>query len=87
MDETSEQRNVRLGGGDVPVRDEEVTNVTKWSCSQCGFVFDDETVPDRCPSCKEPCTFRDVTCYVPECGGPDNIDPRLVGKGDKPIND
>jgi hypothetical protein len=23
------------------------------------------------------CAFRNVTCYTPECGGPENIDPRL----------
>ena len=35
--------------------------------------------PETCPSCKEPCTFTDVTCYTPECGGPEsgNFDPRL----------
>lgn len=60
--------------------------MTKWSCSSCGYVFDAETVPENCPSCNEACTFRDVTCYVPECGGPDNIDPRLLGKENKPIN-
>jgi len=56
--------------------------MTQWSCSNCGYVFAAETVSDRCPSCKEACTFRDVTCYVPECGGPGSIDPRLLGKGD-----
>ena len=59
----------------------------KWSCSNCGYVFDAESVPERCPSCNEACTFRDVTCYTPECGGPGNIDPRLVGKRDKSINE
>jgi hypothetical protein len=28
-----------------------------------------------------------VTCYIPDCGGPGNIDPRLVGKKDKPVNE
>jgi hypothetical protein len=35
--------------------------------------------PNVCPSCKEKCEFVDVTCYIPECGGPDsgNIDPQV----------
>jgi hypothetical protein len=44
-------------------------------------------MPDRCPSCQQTCTFSDVTCYIPDCGGPGNIDPRLVGKKDKSINE
>jgi hypothetical protein len=44
-------------------------------------------VPEKCPSCKQTCTFSDVTCYIPDCGGPGNIDPRLVGKKDKSLNE
>jgi rubredoxin len=60
--------------------------MTQWQCSNCGYTFSAETLPDRCLSCKETCTFNDVTCYIPECGGPGNIDPRLVTekKGDIP---
>ena len=67
--------------------EEEVRWMTQWKCSNCGFTFGADTVPDRCPSCKQACTFSDVTCYIPDCGGPGNIDPRLVGKKDKPVND
>jgi len=61
--------------------------MTQWKCSNCGYTFGAETVPERCPSCKQSCTFSDVTCYIPDCGGPGKIDPRLVGKKDKPINE
>ena len=54
--------------------------MTQWQCSNCRSVFRAEVPPDRCPSCQQTCTFTDVTCYTPECGGPQNIDPRLVGK-------
>jgi rubredoxin len=60
--------------------------MTQWQCSNCGYLFQAESVPDQCPSCKQTCTFSDVTCYTPDCGGPSNIDPRLVGKKDKPVN-
>jgi rubredoxin len=54
--------------------------MTQWKCSNCGYTFGFEQVPDQCPSCKERCPFSDVTCYVPDCGGPGsgNVDPRLV---------
>jgi len=61
--------------------------MTQWKCSNCGYTFRVDTVPDRCPSCKQTCTFNDVTCYIPDCGGPGNIDLRLVGKKDKPVNE
>lgn len=53
--------------------------MTQWKCSNCGYTLGAETVPDRCPSCQKACSFHDVTCYIPECGGPGNIDPRLEG--------
>jgi rubredoxin len=58
--------------------------MTQWQCSNCNYTFGSDTVPERCPSCSQVCTFRDVTCYIPNCGGPSNIDPRLAGKKDKP---
>jgi rubredoxin len=64
----------------------EVNPMTQWKCSNCAYTFGADTVPERCPSCKQACTFSDVTCYVPDCGGPGNIDPRLMEKTDKPIN-
>jgi rubredoxin len=53
-----------------------------WKCNSCGYRFQEEVekgTPENCPSCKEPCTFTDVTCYTPDCGGPEsgNYDPRL----------
>jgi len=71
----------------IPNSEKEVRGMTQWKCSNCGFTFGADTVPDRCPSCKQVCTFSDVSCYIPDCGGPGNIDPRLVGKKEKPVND
>ncbi|MDP2720034.1 MAG: hypothetical protein Q8P44_09490 [Dehalococcoidia bacterium] len=51
-----------------------------WMCSNCDYIFKSEAPPEKCPECKETCTFSDVTCYVPECGGPDNLDARLVAE-------
>jgi hypothetical protein len=49
-----------------------------WMCSECEGVFQAETPPVTCPNCKKECVFSDVTCYIPECGGPQNVDVRLV---------
>ena len=54
--------------------------MTQWQCSNCRYMVEAETPPDRCPSCKEACAFLDVTCYTPDCGGPGNVDPQLVKK-------
>ncbi len=54
---------------------------TWWKCSQCGYTVKKAQPPEKCPSCNEPCAFTDVTCYTPECGGPGNIDPTLMGGG------
>ncbi len=51
-----------------------------WMCSECNSVFEAETPPEVCPKCHVKCTFADVTCYIPECGGPDHLDPRLVAQ-------
>jgi rubredoxin len=36
--------------------------------------------PETCPSCKKKCEFVDVSCYTPDCGGPDsgNINPDIA---------
>ncbi|TAN46634.1 MAG: hypothetical protein EPN24_00885 [Candidatus Methanoperedens sp.] len=37
----------------------------QWKCSMCGYQFEgDSSPPERCPSCKEACTFIDasLTC-------------------------
>ena len=50
-----------------------------WKCSRCGFLITAEEPPDVCPECEENCAFLNVTCYTPDCGGPGNVDPRLLG--------
>ncbi len=49
-----------------------------WICSECDYVFQVSEPPQTCPSCRRKCVFSDVTCYVPECGGPGNLDMKLV---------
>ncbi len=51
-----------------------------WKCSECGYTLQEATPPEICPSCKQKCAFTDATCYTPECGGPGNPDPQLLGK-------
>ncbi len=48
-----------------------------WKCGECGFTITAATPPKLCPECGGNCSFTNVTCYVPECGGPGNIDSRL----------
>ncbi len=50
---------------------------TFWKCRECGYLLKARTFPEQCPSCFRKCEFKNVTCYTPECGGPDNIDKRL----------
>ena len=42
---------------------------TFWKCSKCGYTVTQPKPPEQCPECKETCEFKNVTCYVPECGG------------------
>lgn len=49
-----------------------------WMCSECNSVIEAEAPPEVCPSCHVKCTFTNVTCYIPECVGPDHLDQRLV---------
>ncbi len=51
-----------------------------WICSECSHILEAETPPGVCPECHHTCDFSNITCYIPECGGPDNIDPRLVNE-------
>ncbi|GLI33140.1 rubredoxin-like domain-containing protein [Desulforhabdus amnigena] len=53
--------------------------MTIFKCNNCGNTIEVEVPPDVCPSCKEKCEFVDVTCYIPECGGPEshNINPQV----------
>lgn len=52
--------------------------LTYWKCGKCRFLLSASIPPKICPSCKEKCDFHNVTCYTPECGGPKNIDPKLL---------
>lgn len=51
-----------------------------WMCEECDFVFQAENLPESCPGCRRKCTFVNVTCYIPECGGEHHLDPRLVAQ-------
>lgn len=51
---------------------------TFWKCGSCSYLVIAAAPPEICPSCSQKCEFRNVTCYTPECGGPGNVDPRLV---------
>ena len=51
--------------------------LTYWRCGKCGFLFTASIPPDVCPECGEKNNFENVTCCIPECGGPGNIDQRL----------
>jgi len=54
--------------------------MTYWMCDKCNFVIEAAKPPDPCPSCQIKCTFSDVTCYTPECGGVGSLDSRLVAQ-------
>lgn len=60
----------------------------KWKCSECRYLVDAAKPPESCPSCKSKCSFTEATCYTPECGGEQNIDPQLFAgtkaSADKP---
>jgi rubrerythrin len=51
--------------------------LTYWKCGHCGFLITASKAPVTCPQCGQKCEFRNVTCYLPECGGPGHVDPRL----------
>jgi rubrerythrin len=51
--------------------------LTYWKCGRCGFLFTASMLPEACPECGAKDSFKNVTCYIPECGGPGNIDRRL----------
>jgi rubredoxin len=59
-------------------------NLTKWRCSHCGYTIESQKPPEPCPNCQSKCSFTDVTCYIPECGGEKNIDPKLFEKKSDP---
>jgi rubredoxin len=53
--------------------------MTIWKCNHCGNTINTQSPPETCPSCHEKCEFVDVSCYIPECGGPvaGNINPQV----------
>lgn len=51
-----------------------------WKCSNCGYVVQYPTPPEKCPFCEEICTFVDNNCYTPDCG---IIDPDYTEDPDK----
>lgn len=51
---------------------------TNWKCGKCNVMFTATSLPEQCPECGEKCDFLNISCYTPDCGGPGNIDSRLV---------
>ena len=51
--------------------------MTYWKCEKCGYLITAAAPPDVCLGCGEKCAYINVTCYSPECGGPDQFDRRL----------
>jgi len=50
-----------------------------WKCNKCGNTVTVEAPPETCPSCKAKCEFVNVSCYTPDCGGPNsgNVDAKV----------
>jgi len=49
-----------------------------WMCSECNYIYEADAPYEFCPSCGAKCEVFNITCYIPECGGPGNVDQRLV---------
>jgi rubrerythrin len=63
--------------------EEKMADKIWWKCNGCGYLLQQDVrkgIPKPCPSCNQDCTFTNVTCYKPECGGPQsgNYDPTLM---------
>ncbi|MFP4427882.1 MAG: rubredoxin-like domain-containing protein [Desulfovermiculus sp.] len=52
--------------------------LTYWKCQKCNFIITAPSPPETCPECGSNAGFVNVTCYIPECGGPEHVDPRLI---------
>jgi len=51
--------------------------MTSWICDKCGYLHEKiEAPPEKCPSCKSECSFKDNSCYTPDCAGKPN-DPQI----------
>jgi len=56
-----------------------VITMPYWQCSKCKKIFEwDQVNVKRCPNCNQKCTFKEVTNYTEDLGGPGNIDTRLI---------
>jgi len=59
----------------------------KFQCSNCGYNLEqtEMPLPEKCPSCGQPCTWLDISCYIPDCGGPGGgrSDDRLYRKNNE----
>ncbi len=51
-----------------------------WMCSECDYVLQAELPPGKCPNCHVECIFSDVTCYIPQCGGPGRLNMKMVAE-------
>ncbi len=40
--------------------------MNSWKCDSCGYLYDANEPPEKCPSCGQTCEFREVTNYVPK---------------------
>ncbi len=57
-----------------------MSHVSRWRCGSCGYRFDGEVPPERCPGCREACDFIDDSRYVPSAeGGPEGPEPVPLG--------
>ncbi|MFO7495932.1 MAG: hypothetical protein R6X05_09920 [Desulfobacterales bacterium] len=53
--------------------------MNSWKCENCGYTFEAEKPPEKCPACKEKCQFLDNTCYTPDCQY-EGVDKRIGKK-------
>ncbi len=74
LEKKSDVSSIGKHGGDICPE----CGLTYWKCGACKFIFTAPSPPEKCPDCGEVCDFQNITCYTPDCGGPGNIDQRLV---------
>ncbi len=53
--------------------------MVSWLCNKCGYTFNADAPPEKCPSCNSDCSFVDNSCYTPDCAGESN-DPQIKGE-------
>ena len=42
------------------IEKKEVTKMTKWKCTVCGYIHEGDTPPETCPVCKQPQAYFEV---------------------------